>query len=36
MKEPQPRARVLGGGTIRAAAGVAREKAPGIELHAAL
>ncbi len=33
---PQPRARVLGGGTIRAAAGVAREKAPGIELHAAL
>ena len=32
---PEPRARVLGGGTIRAAVGAAREKALGTELHAA-
>ncbi len=31
----ESRARVLGGGTIRAAVGAAREKAPGTELHAA-
>ena len=33
---PEPRARVLGGGTIRAAAGAAHEKVLGAELHAAL
>ena len=32
---PEPRARVLGGGTIRAAVGAAREKALSTELHAA-
>ena len=32
---PEPRARVLGGGTIRAAADAARKKALGTELHAA-
>ncbi len=32
----EPRARVLGGGTIRAAAGAARENVLGAELHAAL
>jgi tRNA-specific 2-thiouridylase len=31
----EPRARVLGGGTIRAAVGAAREKVLGTELHAA-
>jgi len=32
---PEPRARVLGGGTIRVSVGAAREKTPRTELHAA-